>query len=106
MKKIVAIVFAVALAGCSTKTRSLELKGMYASEAGTVAIGSVEVMSAPEGEESASLQYSEDTAWLSPSTKTHKIKVMLTGTNSVEQLGGIVSSICGAFAKKSEVAND
>lgn len=85
------------LAGCATKTRSIDLAGMYVSEAGTLAIGSVEVMAAPQGEESASIRYAEDTAWLSPSTKTHAIKIMLTGTNSVASAKRIVANICSAF---------
>ena len=85
------------LAGCATKTRSIDLAGMYASESGTVAIGRIEVQSAPEGVESAAIRYSEDTAWLSPTTKTHSIKILLTGTNAVGSAMGIVKSICGAF---------
>lgn len=93
------IAVAVCLSGCATKTRSVDLDGMYVSEAGTLAIGSIEVMAAPMGEESVSIRYVEDTAWLSPSTKTHAIKIMLTGTNSVSSVGGIVSDICAAFGQ-------
>lgn len=97
----------VVLAGCATKTRNVELAGMYASESGTLAIGSVEVMSAPHGEESAFIKYDEDTAWLSPSTKTHDIKIMLTGTNSTEQASALVKHICEAFvAVKPSVAKE
>lgn len=85
------------LAGCATKTRSIDLAGMYASESGTLAIGRIEVQSSPEGVESAAIRYTEDTAWLSPSTKTHSIKILLTGTNAVGSARGIVKSICGAF---------
>ena len=94
---IVASIAAVVLTGCVTKTRSIELAGMYASEAGTLAIGSVDIVAAPQGEETATIKYAEDTAWLSPSTKTHEIKIMLTGTNSVEKSEKIVESICRAF---------
>ena len=98
-----AIVLAVSvcLTGCATKTRSVDLDGMYVSEAGTLAIGSVEVMAAPQGEESASIRYAEDTAWLSPSTKTHAIKIMLTGTNSVSSAKRIVADICATFTAHS-----
>lgn len=85
------------LAGCATKTRSIDLAGMYASESGTLAIGRIEVQSSPEGVESAAIRYTEDTAWLSPTTKTHSIKILLTGTNAVNSAEGIVTSICGAF---------
>ena len=103
MRKIMmAAVAALALTGCATKTRSVDLDGMYVSEAGTLAIGSVEVIAAPKGEESASIRYDEDTAWLSPTTKTHAIKIMLTGTNSVMSAKRIVSDICTAFVSASE----
>ena len=83
--------------GCRTKTRNLDMAGMYASEAGTLAIGKVEVMSAPTGEESAHIRYKEDTAWLSPSTKTHEVKILITGTNAVDKVDRIVKNICEAF---------
>ncbi len=94
---ITATIAAALLAGCATKTRNVDLAGMYASDTGTLAIGSVEVQSAPEGVESAAIRYVEDTAWLSPSTKTHAIKILLTGTNAVQSATGIVESICAAF---------
>lgn len=90
------------LAGCATKTRSIDLAGMYASESGTLAIGRIEVQASPEGVESAAIRYTEDTAWLSPSTKTYSIKILLTGTNAVNSAEGIVSSICGAFTATAE----
>lgn len=105
MKKIIKILGAilgallatVVLAGCTTKARSVEVAGMYANSTGTLAIGSVDVTSAPQGEESAFVKYSEDTAWLSPSTKTHEIKIMLTGTNSTVKVDALVKNICEAF---------
>ena len=98
MSKLIILTLGVlAICGCATKTRSVDMDGMYASEAGTLAIGSIEVMAAPVGEESATIKYEEDTAWLSPSTKTHEIKIMLTGTNSVGSATSIVKDICTAF---------
>lgn len=94
------VALATFLSGCATKTRSIDLAGMYASESGTLAIGRIEVQSAPEGVESAAIRYTEDTAWLSPTTKTHSIKILLTGTNAVNSAEGIVTSICGAFTAK------
>ena len=91
------VLAAFALCGCATKTRSIDMDGMYASEAGTLAIGSIEVMAAPVGEETAAIRYEEDTAWLSPQTKTRKIKIQLTGTNSVGSAKSIVKDICAAF---------
>lgn len=95
----IATIIAISLlSGCGTaRTRNTDLAGMYASEAGAVAIGKIEVQSAPEGVESASIRYAEDTAWLSPSTKTHSIKILLTGTNAVGSAKGMVADICRAF---------
>ena len=101
MKDIViflSVVAIMALCGCSTKTRNIELDGLYVTETGTLAIGSADVMSAPIGEETAAIRYEENTAWLSPSVKTHEIKIMLTGTNAVSGATGIVERICNAFA--------
>lgn len=95
----------IALCGCATKTRSVDMDGMYASDAGTLAIGSIEVMAAPVGEETATIKYEEDTAWLSPSTKTHEIKIMLTGTNSVGSAKSIVKDICVAFTATHSATN-
>lgn len=83
--------------GCISKTRSVDMSGMYVTDSGTLAIGSIEVMSAPHGEETAAIRYSEDTAWLSPSTKIHEVKILLTGTNSVTNATVIVRDICRAF---------
>lgn len=90
----------VVLAGCATsdKTRTIDADGMYANAAAeTIAIGSVEVMSAPNGEDSAFIKYAEDNAWLSPSMKLHNISVQLSGTNTTHCVTNIVKSICEAF---------
>ena len=83
--------------GCASKTRNLDMAGMYASEAGTLAIGKVEVMAAPQNVESAHIRYKEDTAWLSPATKTHEVKILITGTNAVDKVDSLVQHICNAF---------
>lgn len=93
---------AVIVCGCVTKTRSVELAGMYLSEAGTLAIGSVDVMASPTGEASVFVKYDEDNAWLAPSMKLHDIKIMLTGTNSCEHADALVKSICDAFVASSD----
>lgn len=93
------------LCGCSGKTRIIELDGMYVTDTGTIAIGSADVMASPLGEESAMICYEEDTAWLSPSTKIHGIKIMLTGTNYTSNAMGIVDSICKAFTTVSVTNN-
>lgn len=88
----------VVLAGCATKTRSVQVDGMFTEAgAGLLALGSVDVMAAPVGEETAFVRYEEDNAWLTPSMKLHKIEIMQTGTNSVENMTAIVKSICDAF---------
>ena len=89
------------LAGCSTpkKVRDIELKGMYVNGySEVVAIGQGRLTSIPGEREALAAHYEEDTAWLSPSTKTHKFDIFLVGTNSVENSKGIIDSICKAFA--------
>lgn len=99
MKKLVfASILAAAFCGCwSPKARSFDASGIYVSETGQLAAGKIHVDAIPEGTESAVIHYTEDTALLSPSTKTHDIDVILTGTNSVGSASNIVSSICQAF---------
>lgn len=100
MKKLMMIAvaaFAVAFTGCATKSRSFDAKGMYVSETGQLAVGYVHVDAIPDGVESAVVHYEEDVALLSPSTKTHDIDIILTGTNSVSSSEGVVKAICEAF---------
>lgn len=99
MKKLVfSSILAAAFCGCwSPKARSFDAGGLYLSETGQLAAGKIHVDAIPEGTESAVIHYTEDTALLSPSTKTHDIDVILTGTNSVYHASSIVASICNAF---------
>lgn len=104
MKKIIipaiaVLTVALCTTGCATKARSFDAKGMYVSESGQLAVGYVHVDAIPESVDSAVVHYTEDTALLSPSTKTHDIDIILTGTNSVGSAQGIVKSICDAFVK-------
>ena len=102
MKKLtmaIAAAAAIALAGCATKSRSFDAKGMYISDTGQLAVGVVHVDAIPDGTDSAVIHYTEDTALLSPTTKTHDIDIILTGTNSVGSAEGIVQSICDAFVQ-------
>lgn len=94
-----AVAAAFALCGCATKSRSVKLAGMYASESGQLAIGKIEVQAIPEGVDAALIKYSEDNAWLSPSMKLHEIGITLTGTNSVAKADSIVKHICKAFVE-------
>lgn len=88
-------------AGCTSpkKVRDIELKGMYVNGySEVVAIGAGRLTSIPGEREALAAHYEEDTAWLSPSTKTHKFDIFLVGTNSVENSTEIISSICKAFS--------
>ena len=102
MKKLMMICMVVAsllaVSGCgTTKSRSVDARGMWISDSGQMAIGQVQVDAIPENVDSAIIHYAEDTAWLSPSTKTHKIDVVLTGTNSTVNASRITEAICKAF---------
>lgn len=109
MKKLTSLVLVAAglcAAGCSTKTRNVEIDGMFVqAESATLAIGSVDVMAAPVGEESAIIKYEEDTALLNPETKTHAIRIQLTGSNCVEKVDEIVERICRAFIPTAAIVN-
>lgn len=105
MKKLMMLAALVSMAalftGCSTpkKVRDIELKGMYVNGySEVVAIGAGRLTSIPGEREALAAHYEEDTAWLSPTTKTHKFDIFLVGTNSVENSKAIISSICKAFA--------
>lgn len=102
---IIAISVLAVCAGCATKSRSFDASGMYVSESGQLAIGKIHVDAIPEGTDSAVIHYTEDTAWLSPSTKTHDIDIILTGTNSVGSAQGIVESICKAFVEVAPIVS-
>ena len=98
---IAAVAAAYFLSGCTTpkKVRDIELKGMYVNGySEVVAIGAGRLTSIPGEREALAAHYEEDTAWLSPTTKTHKLDIFLVGTNSVENSTEIISSICKAFS--------
>ena len=89
------------VAGCTSpkKVRDIALKGMYVNGySEVVAIGAGRLTSIPGEREALAAHYEEDTAWLSPTTKTHKFDIFLVGTNSVENSTEIISSICKAFS--------
>ena len=96
-KLLIIVAIAAIVTGCATKSRTVDIKGMFVSESGQLAIGYAHVDAIPEGTESAVIHYKEDVALLSPSKKTHDIDVTLTGTNAVSSADGIVKSICEAF---------
>lgn len=91
-------VFVLCILGCTSapKSRHLDIAGAYVTQTGTIAIGNIEVQSAPEGVESAMVRYDDDVAWFSDKKK-HSISILLTGTNSVLTADSIVRDICNAF---------
>ena len=103
MKKLMMIAAVAAMAGvtgCGTpgKLRDVELKGMYVNGyTEQLAIGMGRLTSIPGEREAFVAHYREDTAWLSPSTKTHELDLMIVGTNSTDSAADVVSSICQAF---------
>lgn len=98
MKKLLIIAALAAVAsGCATKSRAIDIKGMFLSETGQLAIGYGHVDAIPESTESAVIHYEEDVAMLKPSEKTHDIDIILTGTNAVSSAEGVVKAICEAF---------
>ena len=90
------------LCGCNSpvKVRDVDVKGMYLNGYTEVlAIGRGTVTSIPSDKEAFAAHYEEDTAWLSPSTKTHALDLFLVGTNTVDNSARIVEAICKAFAE-------
>ena len=111
MKKLMMIALAAcaaAMTGCSSapKVRDVDVKGMYLNGYTEVlAIGRGTVTSIPSDKEALAAHYEEDTAWLSPSTKTHALDLFLVGTNTVENSKDIVKSICEAFKEVAPTVN-
>ena len=102
MMMIAVAACAAAMTGCTSapKVRDVDVKGMYVNGYTEVlAIGRGTVTSIPSDKEAFAAHYEEDTAWLSPSTKTHSLDLFLVGTNTVENSAQIVESICKAFAE-------
>lgn len=96
------IAAAYCLAGCTNpaKMRDIELKGMYVNGYSEVlAIGAGRLTSIPGEREALAAHYEEDTAWLQPGVKTHKIDIFMVGKNSAENSPKIIEDICKAFAE-------
>lgn len=101
MMMIAVVACAAAMTGCTSapKVRDVDVKGMYVNGYTEVlAIGRGTVTSIPSDKEAMAAHYEEDTAWLSPSTKTHSLDLFLVGTNTVASSEKIVESICKAFS--------
>lgn len=91
---------AAMLTGCGTtgKVRDIELKGMYVNGySEQLAIGTGRITSIPGEREAFAAHYREDTAWLSPSTKTHEMDLFIVGTNSTASASEVVKYICEAY---------
>ena len=100
---LAAALMALILVGCATKTANVELDGVFAQlDSQILAVGSVDVMATPQGEEAATLKFGKSYIYFQ-SQPNYDIKLQLTGTNSVAQVPDIVRSICDAFK---EVASD
>ena len=100
---LAAALMALILVGCATKTANVELDGVFAQlDSQILAVGSVDVMATPQGEEAATLKFGKSYNYFQ-SQPNYDIKLQLTGTNSVAQVPDIVRSICDAFK---EVASD
>ena len=104
MKKLIMLAALAAMvagmSGCGTpgKLRDVELKGMYVNGySEQLAIGMGRLTSIPGEREAFVAHYREDTAWLSPSTKTHELDLMIVGTNSTDSAAEVIASICNAF---------
>ena len=98
----VLIVVMFATSGCKSpqKMRDIELKGMYVNGYSEVlALGWGRLTSIPGDKEALAAHYEEDTAWLQPNLKTHKIDIFLVGKNSAENSPKIIEDICKAFAE-------
>lgn len=94
------LVMAIMMTGCGTPSRltDAEAKGMYVNAATeTLAIGSGSITTIPSDREAFAGHYEEDTALLSPSTKTHKFDVFIVGSNSTCQAASIIKDICKAY---------
>ena len=100
---LLCMIVAVAIVtGCKSqpKMRDIELKGMYVNGYSEVlALGWGRLTSIPGDKEALAAHYEEDTAWLQPNVKTHKIDIFLVGKNSAENSPKIIEDICKAFAE-------
>ena len=93
-----AIIFILTGCGTPPKVVDAEAQGMYVNAATeTLAIGSGSITTIPSDREAFAGHYEEDTAWLSPSTKTHKFDVFIVGSNSTSQSSSIIKDICMAY---------
>lgn len=107
MKKLIILTLGVlAICGCATqeKTRSLDMKGVYVSDSGKIAFGSVKIQSAKAGAEAAMISYTESVPLFSDE-KERNVHVTLSGTNSCQNAAKIANVICSAFTAVAVTTN-
>lgn len=107
MKKLIILTLGVlAICGCATqeKTRSLDMKGVYVSDSGKIAFGSVKIQSAKAGAEAAMISYTESVPMFCDE-KERNVHVTLSGTNSCQNAAKIVRDICSAFTAVAVTTN-
>ncbi len=101
------VALAYCVAGCKSpqKMRDIELKGMYVNGYSEVlALGWGRLTSIPGDKEALAAHYEEDTAWLQPNVKTHKVDIFMVGKNSAAASPKIIEDICKAFAEVAPAA--
>jgi hypothetical protein len=99
MKKLIILTLGVlAICGCATKdkTRSIDLEGVYVSDTGKIAFGSMKIQSAQEGAEAAMVSYTESMPIFSDE-KERNVHITLSGTNTCRNVAAIVRDVCSAF---------
>lgn len=103
------VVFVLLMAtGCTSLDEvscHTEAKGAIVDRSGRFAVGSVNIQNAPKGVESAMVSY-KDSMPFTGDEKEHYIQVLMTGSNSVASITGVVSSICNAFIRIAPVVVD
>ena len=107
MSKLIILTLGVlAISGCATanKTRSLDMKGVYVSDSGKVAFGSIKIQSAQEGAEAAMVSYTESMPIFSDE-KERNVHITLSGTNTCRNVAAIVRDVCSAFTAVAVTTN-
>jgi hypothetical protein len=108
MSKLIIILTlgALAISGCATadKTRSIDMKGVYISDSGKIAFGSVKTQSAQEGAEAAMISYTETMPVFSDD-KERNVHITLSGANTCITVAEIVRDVCSAITAVAVTTN-
>lgn len=105
---LVVVAWLALLAGCISYdevTCHHEAKGAIVDPSGRLAVGINSIQNAPKGVESAMVSY-RDSMPLIGDEKEHYIQILLTGSNSVTAVTGVVSNICNAFIRTAPAVVD